>query len=217
MYQYKYLDGLEEPQTEAMAIGTAIHKALEWWPNNAKADSGLDTPFVNGILDAVKRPPWVVMQPEAKFEIETDKGVIRGAIDGLVWHKDAMYVLERKTTSMSFEMLKQLKTFDRQTTLYYYGARSLGHEPAGIVLDVIVKPRIRQGKNESPEQYRTRVACATQHSWDELYKTEKDLENAEKDVEEVIDLIQLGKFPRNPGSCYKYNRLCPFFAKCASS
>lgn len=219
-YKYVDVDCLEDPGGEAVEIGKTVHKAMEWWPNNCMDRTQADTlpgdasAIANGMLDAVQSQPWTVLNSEVRFEIETGKGLVVGVLDGLVWANGKLFILERKTTSFDPDTLITLKTIDRQTGLYYYGAMSMGHRPSGIALDIITRPKLRRKQGESAEEFRARICAATTHRWEFLSKTQAELEKTEQDVEDAIDLIQLGKFPRSTGSCYKYGRICPFFSRC---
>ncbi len=219
-FKYKYIDREPDPTGDPAAIGRAVHAALEWWPNNCKhieacdVLSGDNRLIARGMVRKVREVPWTVLSVEQKFKIETEKGEVVGALDGLVWHQGELYILERKTTSIDIDTFKSLKTFDRQTSLYYFGAMSLGHSPAGVILDIITRPKLRHSLSESDNEFEERIENAVVHDWAVLRKTDADLENNENELEQVIDLIQLGKYPRNAGACLKYGKLCPYFSKC---
>jgi len=79
--------------------------------------------------------------PSRTFDLGGKIDVIaRNLDDGLT------YVVEHKSTSEDISAGSQyweLLQLDAQVSTYYAGARALGHEPVGVLYDVIAKPKIR--------------------------------------------------------------------------
>ena len=69
--------------------------------------------------------------------------------------RDGIYVVEHKTTSLEIgagSSYWRRLTLDSQISNYQVGARSLGHEPIGVIYDVIRKPQIRPLEATLPEK-----------------------------------------------------------------
>lgn len=74
-----------------------------------------------------------------------------GKIDAIVLNPrdQRVYIVEHKTTSENIaagEPYWQRLRLDAQVSTYYAGARKIGHDVAGCIYDVIVKPAIRPKK-----------------------------------------------------------------------
>jgi hypothetical protein len=85
--------------------------------------------------------------------------VLAGKVDGIVSQDGQYYLLEHKTASqIDAGYLERLWT-DFQIILYAgYLEQSLGITVAGIIYNVLVKARLRQGKGETEAQYEARRA-----------------------------------------------------------
>lgn len=81
-----------------------------------------------------------------------------GKLDAIVRQRDTghSYIVEHKTSSEDLSpgsQYWQRLTLDSQVSIYYAGARSLGHDPHGCLYDVISKPR-HAPKRATPEELR---------------------------------------------------------------
>jgi hypothetical protein len=85
--------------------------------------------------------------------------VLAGKVDGIVKHDGQYFLLEHKTASqIDAGYLERLWT-DFQIILYaWYIERTLGITIAGIIYNVLVKARLRQGKGETEAEYEARRA-----------------------------------------------------------
>jgi hypothetical protein len=85
--------------------------------------------------------------------------VLAGKVDGIVRRDGQYFLLEHKTASqIDAGYLERLWT-DFQIILYaWYLEQSLGITVAGIIYNVLVKARLRQGKGETEVEYEARRA-----------------------------------------------------------
>lgn len=164
-FKYRYIDNLGEPQTGAQAYGTTNHAALEAWLIHfhegsevrlAKALEAiqLTDPFEAARARAVilgyelrwGEIPWRVLGVEAAFSYELDGHVIHGYIDAIVEDQrdGRVYVVEHKNSaadiSQGSNYWEQL-TIDLQVSIYCDGAAMLGYDVAGVIYDVLAKPK----------------------------------------------------------------------------
>ena len=83
---------------------------------------------------------------------------IAGKVDGIVRCHDGLYLLEHKTaSSVDANYLDKLWT-DTQIALYCYYLRELGYPIVGVIYNVLLKSRLKQGKGETQEEYEVRRA-----------------------------------------------------------
>lgn len=99
---------------------------------------------------------------------------LAGKMDALARDAEGkLWIVEHKTSSENLtagsEYWRRLQ-LDPQCSTYYEGARSLGHEPAGVLYDVLGKPGIRPAMATAPEARKYTklgVIYATQRETDE--------------------------------------------------
>jgi len=96
-----------------------------------------------------------------------------GKIDAIARKDGQTFIIEHKTTSEEIGLGSpywQRLRLDSQVSVYFEGARSLGHDVAGCIYDVIRKPGIRPLKatpEESRKFTKTGALYATQRATDE--------------------------------------------------
>lgn len=131
-----------------------------------------------------------VLSVEAAFEAEiinpntgmaSRTYVLGGKIDAIVRLADGgTYIVEHKTTVEDVEAgsdyWKRLR-LDSQVSDYYVGARALGHEVAGCLYDVIVKPRLAPLQATPPEARK--------------YRKDGGLYAGQRDRDETLDEYRL--------------------------
>ncbi len=162
--------------------------------------------------------------------------VLAGKLDAVVrdLRDGAVCVLESKTSgediSPGSEYWKRLR-LDGQVSVYFDGARALGFEAVRCVYDVAAKPKLRplqvnskRAEPETPDEFRERVATAVAEepgkyfARGEVVRLEQELEDARFDAWQLAERIRedrnAGRHPRNPDSCSRYGRTCPFFGVC---
>lgn len=166
-HHLRYTLGLRGPETGVMRFGTAAHAALEAYFLTWKAGACLADRLVAALaaLDQVEDvteraklrvliigyhlkwggEPWEILAVEVQFEYVLDGYRIGGKIDGIVRDLTTglVYVLEHKSTSLDTSAGSTYWTklaLDTQISAYIDGATILGHEIAGCIYDVLVRP-----------------------------------------------------------------------------
>lgn len=99
---------------------------------------------------------WEVLAVETPFKVaptgptgrRVRTHVLEGKIDGLVRERSTglVWILEHKTTSRDFSPTASYwdeLRFGRQIGLYVSAARALGHEPAGVIYDMLKRPSLK--------------------------------------------------------------------------
>ena len=134
------------------------HQMIQWH---------LATAMIRGYADRYATEEFEVVEVEKEFvgEIRNpDTGRqsqtfrIAGKVDGIVRCHDGLYLLEHKTaSSVDANYLDKLWT-DTQIALYCYYLRELGHPIVGVIYNVLLKSRLKQGKGETQDEYEARKA-----------------------------------------------------------
>lgn len=127
----------------------------------------LATAMIRGYAERYATEEFEVVEIEKEFvgEIRNpDTGRqsqtfrIAGKVDGIVRCHDGLYLLEHKTAStVDASYLDKLWT-DTQIALYCYYLRELGYPIVGVIYNVLLKSRLKQGKGETQEEYEVRHA-----------------------------------------------------------
>jgi hypothetical protein len=127
----------------------------------------LATAMIRGYAEQYATEDFEVVEIEKEFvgEIRNpDTGRqsqtfrIAGKVDGIVRCHDGLYLLEHKTAStVDASYLDKLWT-DTQIALYCYYLRELGYPIVGVIYNVLLKSRLKQGKGETQEEYEVRHA-----------------------------------------------------------
>lgn len=161
---------------------------------------------------------------------------LAGKVDAILRDKrdGRVLVVEHKTAagdiSPGSEYWRRLR-MDAQVSIYLEGAKSLGHDPVGVLYDVLGRPAIRplqktktRAAPETPEEYRARL-IADMNEAPGLYFQRGDVVRLEAEMNEALcDIWQLGqelheaelagRAPRNPDACIRFGRTCPFWEVC---
>ncbi len=127
----------------------------------------LATAMIRGYAERYATEEFEVVEVEKEFvgEIRNpDTGRqsqtfrIAGKVDGIVHCHDGLYLLEHKTAStVDASYLDKLWT-DTQIALYCYYLRELGYPIVGVIYNVLLKSRLKQGKGETQEEHEVRHA-----------------------------------------------------------
>jgi hypothetical protein len=180
-----------------------------YWPNaNWQAASELDggDHILRAMLDRYSEAypdPVDQLEQEARFDI----GDWKGRIDALWNYQGQRVVVEHKTTSLDLDTFVQMRTFDRQTLMYFAvtGADA-------VLLDIVSRP-----KHKTYEGAYKAVQCKRQL----IYKTQSDVDAFLADTDALratMDSYAASEYyPRNPGACLSYGSLCPFFSECSNN
>jgi RecB family exonuclease len=108
------------------------------------------------IVEVEKEFVGEIRNPDTGRQSQTFR--IAGKVDGIVRCYDGLYLLEHKTAStVDASYLDKLWT-DTQIALYCYYLRELGYPIVGVIYNVLLKSRLKQGKGESQQEYAVRHA-----------------------------------------------------------
>lgn len=134
---------------------------------NLHAQWHLATAMMRGYADRYAFEEFEIVEIEKEFvgEIRNpDTGRqsqtfrIAGKVDAIVRSHDGMYLLEHKTAStIDGNYLDKLWT-DTQIALYCHYLRELGYPIVGVIYNVLLKSRLKQGRGESEDEYEIRKA-----------------------------------------------------------
>lgn len=177
-YSLRYRPAVD---ADALRFGTLLHKALEaWWlASNNRLDAALVAiaaneadPFDRVRAEELMRgydirwgsEPYQTVLVEAQFEMDlvnpstgrpSQTWKLGGKVDGVVIDGQGRKLLiEHKTASGDIspgsEYWRRLR-MDLQVSVYFAGARALGHDVEACVYDVIGKPGQKPLKATLPE------------------------------------------------------------------
>jgi len=168
LHHYRYELGIQTLETDSMRFGTAAHKALEAWllawqlgapagrldaalATLATADiSTWDRARLTALIAAYDarwgESDWEVLAVEVEFRYELDGHIIGGKCDAIIRDRSdgRVWVLEHKTTSQDAapgSAYWERLAIDTQVSIYVDGATMLGHDIAGVIYDVLQRPR----------------------------------------------------------------------------
>ena len=169
---------------DSLRFGTAFHKGLEEWfkgtPANAAVFEAIATAgdaqefdaetvmqlkaLLNGYFAKWEGAIDAKVMPEREFAVKFPflRGcVVCGKMDGIVEYSDGhIGIIEHKTTSEAIGPMDDYwQTINRdQVALYKAAAQKEGIDVTEVLYDVIRKPTIHLGKNETPDEYGSRLA-----------------------------------------------------------
>lgn len=190
--------------------------------------------------------PGEVLAVEAEFEaplVNPETGAasrtyqLGGKIDAIVRRDDRVWIVEHKTSGEDISpgsKYWQKLTLDAQVSTYLPGARALGFEPAGVLYDVIGKPKLRpleansrRAEPESPEAFGRRIEqdILTDHTKYFVRGSIVRLADEERDAaydtwrtaHGIREARRTDHHPRNPESCFDFFRACEYFDVCSGT
>mgnify|MGYP001565062169 CR=1 FL=1 len=200
--------------SEAMAFGLAWHSAVErWWlTGEARVPSG--EPHQTAALRRTltryverRQEERGARIAELPFEAELEGMAFVGRIDLLLQRGGRWWVVEHKTTSEDVTpgaIWWQTLGLDYQPAIYMLAARAMGHDPAGMIYDVLGKPGIRPRRGESVDDYGARFAAAATLATREVCVGGDRLQAALDNVGEIVD--NLSCRAQNPAACFRFGR-----------
>jgi hypothetical protein len=162
---------------------------------------------------------------------------LAGKIDAIVRERSSgrVLIIEHKSSAQSFgtgsSYLARLR-MDQQISVYMVGAKSLGHDPVGVIYDILGKPRIRplevNSKRTEPESaaaFDVRCTAAIGEAPNNFYaraevvRLEAEISDAMGGVwdqaQQMREAERLGRDIPNPDACERWGRLCDFFPFCS--
>ena len=192
-------------------FGSAIHKAIETYH---KVGFAAAKEFLEGQtfqyhpkktpsaamtlleLYVASKPPKLLVA-EKNFSFKIGRHEWRGRFDGIAKVDGSLFVIEHKTTSPYYLLLKP----NDQFISYWAGARVYFSEVAGVLINSLDPSRL--------EVNRYLVTY-----------TPEELEAWREETKLLLSFYQLcrtkGVFPRTPSACKAYGRDCPYLPLCNS-
>jgi hypothetical protein len=235
-------------RVNSLKFGSAFHLGVETlltsdWDTGlavSRATESITDPFESVKLEVIihgyaarwKGEPLTVISVEKEFRgplVNPDTGAPSktfeqaGKLDAVVRdevHRD--WIMEHKTSSEDISVGTQYwekLRIDSQVSTYYNGARSLGHEPAGVIYDVVKKPQIKPLKatpvedrkytkkdcklyanqrdaDETPEEFKARLVELYSESPDLYFVRGEVVRLEEEEMEAARDTWHIAKFIR---------------------
>lgn len=231
-----------------LRFGSAVHAGLEmWWRGQdgwLDALNHLADPWEHAMAAALlagydaywKAPAGEVLGVEVEFRApltnpqtgaDSRTFQLGGKVDALTRLDGRVLLVEHKTTSEDIapgsDYWRRLR-IDTQVSLYYAGVRSLGHDPAGCLYDVIRKPGLRPRKGDTPEAYYERLCDELASNPGRYYQQQEVVRLESEEREALIDAWQTARgiregdlahrWPRNADACVRWGRTCSYFGVC---
>lgn len=276
LHQYRYTLGYRPiERAQPLEFGSLIHAGLETWWKTAgdhstthralaefHAQSALtqyDLVRASVMLDGyharwLDEPISVVaVEQEFRVPITMPDGTghrvdLAGKFDSLCSIDGKAFVPEHKSKSEKVDTaayFEQLRA-DLQVSNYLIAAHAIGHEPGGVLYDVLIKPPepllatpvenrkyTKDGKlyarqrdaDETLDTYRERLITLITENPDNYYQRatitryEEELDRAMVDLWHMAEAITAPRAyaPRSPGACRDYSRNCDFWEVCWGS
>ena len=150
---------------------------------------------------------------------------LAGKVDGIVRRDGDPWLLEHKTTSYLGAAYLERLWIDFQILLYaLYVREVLGIPVVGVVYNILVKARLRQGKAESDDAFAVRLAA--KYAKPEMFHREEILlamdryDAVRRELWELVgafsDARHRGVFYQNTDHCNRWGRSCEYLPLCRS-
>lgn len=210
-YQYKlrYIDKVEmldeyEP-TDALKIGTALHRGIEVDTSTAIQEYYNSYPIINDlhINEAIKLetmiPKVKAVIPEGKHEVFFQYGEFKGTIDLLVDNKDGTYSIYDFKYSNNIDSYMQ----SAQLHIYkYFVEKALGIKIRKLYFVFVQKVQIRQKKTEDLNQFRLRLKSTLQNAQVQVKEVSYDANKVMDFMQSQVNILTCTDYIKTP------SRLC---------
>lgn len=175
------------------------------------------------------RDNFLSIKPEYEFAVPYKGVTLRGKVDGISELKNhELWQIEHKTKSrVDEEGILAALQFDFQNLMYSFILDMTNDELIkGVIYNVIRKPQLRQGKDESPKSFFSRIKADIKSRQDwyynryEIVYSKKDKIKFKKQLDGILKEIKLfiaGELPdiQNPAHCLHPFK-CEFLNFCSS-
>jgi hypothetical protein len=168
LHYYRYTLGIQTAAGDAARFGTVGHAALEAWllawqagdiegrlpaalaAIDASDLGAYDKARLRALIVAYDTrwggEEWEILAVEVEFRYELGEHLIGGKCDAIIRDRrdGRVYVLEHKLTGQDASpggAYWQRLAIDTQVSIYVDGATMLGYEIAGVIYDVLQRPR----------------------------------------------------------------------------
>jgi len=147
-----------------------------------------------------------------------------GRIDGIVEINSQPWVLERKTTYAVDAQYMAKLPLDLQISTYMIGAKALGYRPAGVLYDIVCRPRQRRRESEGLDEFLVRASVDFQANTlayfmrQACHRSTTTLRHVRRYYGQVWErLVQCRDtkcWLQNTGACFVRGRECPYTELC---
>lgn len=227
-YEYEYVKGYQQPQSDALSFGTEIHKYAEAANKgglvltDAKESKIVEKwhKYWSASSSIYKAQNLEFLDVESEWSMDLDEYELVGKRDGYVKHSSGKHFLyELKTAAFrDVDTYMRLLESNAQISNNMLALDREGKPVDGAIYDIIWKPAIRQKKHETNEEFEQRYVDEFDNG-DKYFARTVIFRKASHIVRHVSDLAQVLESMQHPAyrnttSCMKYNKLCPFFDAC---
>jgi hypothetical protein len=194
--------------------------------------------MIRGFARSFANSPYEITNQEMQFLVKLDDapdfeidGVkyefwISGKIDAEMKHRPTggLYLGEWKTCTSFDDYMCKIRQ-DNQPWQYILGYFLQNRvRPSGVVYRLAKKTMIRQKKSETVDEFFDRIATEYNDNVAEYFKEEVvpfDAKRADRHFNHLYDIAKEMKFAfqndiwtRSHGSCFNYNKPCPYMSIC---
>ena len=209
---YKYEVGItpiQSGRSNDLEFGSLVHQAIEIYHNHSLDEavslienSGMsetrrkNRSTAKALLKTYVSTNSVQMErTESSFSFKIGSHTWQGRFDGIGWYNGGRWVLEHKTTQPNYLILKP----NDQFVAYWLGGFIYYHDIQGVLVNSLDCDKLQVTRypvtfsRDEKEEWITEMKALA-----ETYKRYRSK----------------GIFPRNPGACFAFNRLCPYYPLC---
>ena len=251
-YEWRYVKGYKPiRKSTALALGSVIHEAFDKHYSNEHDVIGyivntMKEQIANASLterEDLEIIQWTALgmwenfphknllefqETKSEKEFKVHLGKLRqvlfvGKSDRLVKKDGKWWVGELKTTGLPLQNFKNRMSVSDQVTAYVYAWRKNGYPVQGVVFDIIKKPLLRKGINETAQMFCARIYKDYQARPKQYftrhyeYRSDADINRWVDDTSRIVKNIRRiwkGEANRNPDACWNYNAECPYKKIC---
>ena len=210
-YELEYIHDLKPAESsEALNVGSTYHSNVEHILKYAPYDhEGLAGKMAEAFEKYIDWHSWQA-EPEKEFKVRLSRGFyMKGKFDALT--TEGIPVEHKTTGQNSLEKYIDHLAYDDQIAIYMLAAQT-----SRAIYTIIQKPTIRQGKNETEEEYLSRVSewYTPEHVVRvNVVRTAAELNAKREELIYIARQIRQTKlFWRNPNTCAITS--CPFAPIC---
>lgn len=240
-YEYRYIVDarpVRDDSSEALETGRSIHTALERFYGSLEGEARIAQSLTDPKTRAMflvyaalyGEEPWETLSVEAPFAADRGGYVVDGRLDLTVrlahdlygFRRGDVVIVEHKTSSEDVSagsMYWKRLRIATQPSIYLAAVP----EAVGVVYNILKRPAHRRRAGESDDAFCERIAHDLAADPDTYFvrggvvRTDAEAAASAEDIEATVQLIQLGRFPRNPQQCVRYGRECPYFDVCTGA
>ena len=212
-YELEYIHELKPiSNSEALIVGSNYHANVEKILRHEDYDhTGLAGKMAEAFEKFIDWQGWQAIAEE-EFEVRLARGIyLNGKLDALTI--DGIPVEHKTTGQYSLEKYIDHLAYDDQIAIYMLATSS-----KQAVYTIIQKPSIRQCRNETEDEYLSRVSewYNPEHiTCTHVYRSAEELEAKREEIIYIARQIHKTKmFWRNPNTCALTS--CPYASICLS-